>query len=72
MLYSDVMKRIDDKIKEVVSSHLENNNIEVDPDLKERIEHMKKVSKLEDIRTLMSIEHKKEQEALENSSKSLI
>lgn len=68
MLYSDVMKSINNKIYEIATSQEgQRSTLDMDPDLKKRIDIIKKMKQLEDIHELQSLSDQKFKESLEDA-----
>ena len=66
LLYSDVMKAVDDQIFKVTKEIGQSGKLDVDPDLRLRIEKMKDIKRLENIRSLEYNEHMNIKDNLEN------
>lgn len=66
LFYSDVMKAVDDQIFKVAKDIDISGKLEVDPDLRLRIEKLKDIQRLENIRNLEYDDHMKIKDSLNN------
>lgn len=66
LLYSDVMKAVDDQIFKVTKEVGISGKLDIDPDLRLRIEKLKDIQRLENIRNLEYSEHIKTKDNLDN------